>query len=104
MQTVRVRVMDSRDKDEYDLSADERALSVPQEFPDHIRALRIRDPNLIEYEDRYGWHSARTRETRLGETHPGERVLVEFEGPYEDPPGWHLCEVEDLDGDDFGSS
>jgi hypothetical protein len=59
---------------------------------------------VVCYDDAGDRLLARTKPTRLGECHPGERVLIEFDGEYSDRAGWWLCEVEEVGGDSIASS
>ena len=53
--------------------------------------------DLVEWTEGELRRTARAIETVLGETHPGERVLLRLP-PLDAPDEWWLCEVQAVDG------
>jgi hypothetical protein len=53
--------------------------------------------DLVEWLEGAAIHTARVSPARLGDAHPGERVLVRIP-PLASPDEWWLCDVEAVDG------
>jgi hypothetical protein len=91
-----IRVRDVARDGVYELGPDEPILRGPYELFNPIGPVRRRGA-LVDWVQAGVIRSARTVPAVLGETHPGERVLVRLEGRAS-PEDWWLCEVESVDG------
>jgi len=87
-----VRVHDVARKKIHDLRPDEPVLRGPYELFHPEGPVRRRD-SLIEWVQGKESRSARIVPATLGETHPGERVLVRLD-PRDPEDHWWLCEVQ----------
>jgi hypothetical protein len=95
MRPRRIQVRDVVRDGEHEFGADEPALRVPYDLF-HPSGPVHRRGEMLDWLQGEETRSARSAPTVLGETHPGERVLVRLrpEGPDEE---WWLCEVEATD-------
>jgi hypothetical protein len=91
-----IRVRDVARHGLYDLGPDEPILRGPYELFDPIGAVRRRG-TLVDWLQAGVIRSARTVAATLGDTRPGERVLLRLP-PQTDEEEWWLCEVEAVDG------
>jgi hypothetical protein len=91
-----IRVRDVARNGVYDLGPDEPILRGPYELFDPIGPVRERGV-LVDWLQAGVIRSARTAPSTLGDTQPGERVLVHLP-PRTDEAEWWLCEVEAVDG------
>jgi hypothetical protein len=94
-----IRVRDVARLGIYELGPDEFVLRGAYELFHPVGPVRKRG-ELVDWVQGTVIRSARTVPARLGETHPGERVLLKLppldSGRTEDE--WWLCEVEAVDG------
>jgi hypothetical protein len=91
-----IRVRDVARAGVYDLGPDEPILRGPYELFQPVGAVRRRGV-LVDWLQAGVIRSARTTAATLGDTHPGERVLLRLP-PRAREDEWWLCEVEALDG------
>jgi hypothetical protein len=91
-----IRVRDVVRDGVYDFGPDEPALRGPYELFNPIGPVRQRGA-LVDFLQGNVIQSARVAPTKLGECHPGERVLVRL-APLTAEGEWWLCEVEAVDG------
>lgn len=91
-----IRVLDVARKEIHDLGPDEPILRGPYELF-HPEGPVHRRGSMIEWSQAKEPRSARVVPVTLGETHPGERVLVRL-APYDAEDDWWLCEVQAVDG------
>jgi hypothetical protein len=96
MSQVIIRVRDVTREAVHQLSPQEPALRGPYELFNPVGAVR-RHADLAEYLQGGLLRTGRIVETKLGETKPGERVLVRLP-PKASDDEWWLCEVEAIDG------
>ncbi|MGD0675415.1 MAG: hypothetical protein ABSC94_08355 [Polyangiaceae bacterium] len=90
-----IRVRDVVRRDVYDLGPQEPILRGPYDLFAPVGAVR-RQGALVEWLEAGVHRNGRVAPAALGETHPGERVLVRFSADVADE--WWLCEVEEVDG------
>jgi hypothetical protein len=83
----------------YDLSPADPMLRVPYDLW-RANGPAVFENGLVEVPLANGREIARTRPGRLGEAHPGERVLVQHPDTEPDPRQWWLSEVEAVEGHD----
>jgi hypothetical protein len=95
MNTV-FRVRDVLSARTYELGPEASVLRVPYDLFQPDRPVEV-EGGLVQWVQGAQRKSGRVIATKLGETHPGERVLVHAPGGGED---WSLCEVEGSDGGD----
>jgi hypothetical protein len=91
-----IRIRDLLHDQTHELGPDEPALRVPYDFF-HPEGPAVRRDDVIEYGQKGSVQTGRVAETILGETKPGERVLVRVD-PAAAEGEWWLCEIEALDG------
>lgn len=91
-----IRIRDLLHDQTHELGPDEPALRVPYDFftPE---GPAVRREDVIEYGQKGSVQTGRVAETTLGETKPGERVLVRVDAGASKGEWW-LCEIEALDG------
>jgi len=77
-----------------ELPPDELVLRVPYDLFAPAGAVR-RHGSLVDWTEGGVIKTGRVAPTRLGDTQPGERVLIHFSP---EPDEWWLCEVESIDG------
>lgn len=98
-----IRIRDIARGQVYEKGPGEPALRVPYELFRPIGSVRRRG-DLVDYLQGNVIRSGRVVATVLGETQPGERVLVKLpsvrsdEDSAESEDQWWLCDVEALDG------
>jgi hypothetical protein len=80
----------------YELGPFEPVLRGPYELFNPAGAVRRHGP-LVEWLQADNKRSARVAPAVLGDTHPGERVLLQLP-PRNSEDEWWLCEVEAVDG------
>jgi len=87
----------ARGGEAHELGPEEPALRVPYDmfWP---KGPAARNGDAIDWVEGNTPRMGRFAETRLGECHPGERVLVRIPPPV-DEGDWWLCEVEAVDGE-----
>ena len=90
-----IRVHDVARNKIHDLGPDEPVLRGPYELFHPEGPVHRRDA-LIEWVQGKQPRSARIVPATLGETHPGERVLVRLD-PQDPEDDWWLCEVQAVD-------
>lgn len=78
-----------------ELPPDELVLRVPYDLFEPAGAV-TRHGELADWTEGGVAKTGRVVATRLGNTHPGERVLVHMREPEDQ---WWLCEVETVDGE-----
>jgi hypothetical protein len=91
-----IRVRDVAREGVYDLGPDESILRGPYDLFHPIGPVRRRGA-LIDWLEAGVIRSARAAAATLGETQPGERILVRLQ-PRASDDEWWLCEVEAVDG------
>ncbi len=91
-----IRVRDIARDGVYELGPNEPILRGAYELFRPVGPARLRGV-LIDWVQARVIRSSRVAPAQLGDTHPGERVLVQLPPP--GPDEWWLCEVEALDGD-----
>jgi hypothetical protein len=97
---AKVRVRDIVRHGKYELTGTERALRVPYDMFHPKGVVEVRG-ELASYIEGDEVRIGRTARCLLGETRPGERVLVRLDATslgLEDDGDWWLCEVEAKDG------
>lgn len=87
-----IRVQDVARNQIHDLGPDEPILRGPYELF-HPEGRVQRRGSLIEWVQAKEPRSARVVPATLGETHPGERVLLRLD-PDDSEDDWWLCEVQ----------
>jgi hypothetical protein len=92
-----IRVRDVARHGLYDLGPDVPILRGPYELFDPIGPVRRRG-TLVDYLQGDVIRSARVAPAPLGDTHPGERVLVQLPATTPSADDWWLCEVVAVDG------
>jgi hypothetical protein len=91
-----IRVRDVARSAKYDRGPDEPILRVPYELFQPVGAVRRRG-TLVDWLEGTVIRSGRVVPALLGDTAPGERVLIRIdEGDSVDE--WWLCEIEAIDG------
>lgn len=95
-----VRIRDVVRHGHFELDPEVPVLRVPYDIF-HPAGLVELQGGLVAWVEKGTAKTGRVAPARLGETHPGERVLVHFEGGAAEM--WWLCEVESVGGDDLGS-
>jgi hypothetical protein len=91
-----VRVRDVVRQGVYELGPDEPILRGPYDLFSPVGPVRRRGV-LIDWLEAGVIRSSRAASAALGDTHPGERVLLRLL-PRENEDDWWLCEVEAVDG------
>jgi len=91
-----IRVRDVARRGVHDLGADVPVLRGSYELFNPVGPVRLHG-DVVEFLQGVSMHASRVAPARLGETHPGERVLVRIP-PLDAPDEWWLCEVEAVDG------
>jgi hypothetical protein len=91
-----IRVRDVARHEVYDCTPDEAVLRGPYELFQPKGPVRLRPDGLVEWEEGLGTRSARVAGAVLGDTHPGERVLIRL--PPRVSEEWWLCEIQAIDG------
>jgi hypothetical protein len=91
-----IRVRDVVRAGVHEFGPDEPALRGPYELFNPAGPV-LRQGPLAEYVQGGAIHSGRIAETALGDTHPGERVLLQLP-PHASAEEWWLCEVEAVNG------
>jgi hypothetical protein len=91
-----IRVRDIARHGVYELGPDEPILRGPYELFNPVGPVRQRGA-LVDWAQAGVIRSARVVPALLGESHPGERVLLRLP-PRRAPEDWWLCEVEAVDG------
>lgn len=76
-------------------------LRVPYDAFQPAGAVQLQGAGLVAWEEKGTSKTGRVAPAKLGDTNPGERVLVHFDDAAADV--WWLCEVEQVDGSDSGS-
>ena len=65
----------------HELAPTERMLRVPYDLFHPVGSVRLGDDGLITYLQAGVVHTGRTAESRLADSHRGERVLVRLQDP-----------------------
>ena len=91
-----IRVRDLVRHGVHDLGPDVLVLRGPYELFNPVGPARLHG-DLVEWLQGIAMHTARVTRARLGDAHPGERVLVRIP-PLDSPDEWWLCDVEAVDG------
>jgi hypothetical protein len=91
-----IRVRDVARDGVYDLGPDEPVLRGPYDLFNPVGPVRRRGA-LIDWLEAGVIRSARAASAMLGDTQPGERVLLRLP-PRPNEDDWWLCEVEAVDG------
>ena len=90
-----IRVRDVVRDGVYDFGPDEPVLRVPYDLFQPVSSIRTRG-TLIDWIEGDVIRSGRVARSVLGDTRPGERVLLRLPPPSDEQ--WWLCEVEAVDG------
>ena len=101
-----IRIHDVARAGTYELGPHEPVLRVPYDLVNFAPrgALHpvLEDPDLVEWSEEGTLRQARVARAELGETQPGQRVLVHLPPSDDDPEAsendWWLCDVEAVDG------
>jgi hypothetical protein len=105
-----IRIRDIARAGTYELGPHEPILLVPHDvgvFTPNGAVHAVREhPDLVEWAEEGNWQEtwrqARVSPAELGETQPGQRVLVHLPASDEDTEAsendWWLCDVEAVDG------
>lgn len=91
-----IRIRDVARGGVYELGPDEPMLRGPYEMFQPFGAVTRRG-KLVDWLQAEVIRSGRAIESKLGDAHPGERVLVQLP-PRASEDEWWLCEVEAVDG------
>ncbi len=95
-----VRIRDVVRHGHFELGPEVPVLRVPYDAFQPAGAVQLQG-ELVAWVEKGTSKTGRVAPTRLGDTHPGERVLVHFADATDDV--WWLCEVERVDGSDGGA-
>jgi uncharacterized membrane protein YeaQ/YmgE (transglycosylase-associated protein family) len=92
-----IRVRDVARNEVYDCAPEEAVLRGPYDLFQPNGPVRLRPDGLVEWEEGHDKRNSRVAAAVLGDTHPGERVLMRIP-PHVSEGEWWLCEIQAIDG------